>query len=398
MTATQSQSKIQMIREQMPAVTKYAYLNTGTFGPLPRVTVEAISGYLNQEMEQGRISDKAGYRQGAEAKASAREEMSKVFNCAAENVVLTRHTTDGMNIGILGLNWHAGDELIITSMEHPGGQVPAYLVGHRYGVTVRTANLGDGSGDVVGKLERLINPRTRMIVTSHLTWNTGAILPLKEIVEMAHRHHLLVVVDGAQSTGSIPLNVEQLGVDVYAGPGQKWLCGPEGTGATYVSNEAMEQLQPTVAGYMSGRLEHRGGFFLPHHGAMRYEVGGSFSPAILGQATSVHFIRETVGLDWVYERISQLGKYCWKSLAALNGVNVLTPMECMAGLVTFTVDGIEPNDLVKRLAEREVVIRSIHDPDATRVSTGFYNTEEDIDHLAAGIKAIQQEEKGQGRA
>lgn len=376
----------------MPATLKYAYLNTGTFGPLPRATIEALSGYARDELEEGRISEQAGYHRGAEAKRRAREAMSAVFNCPAANVALTRHTTDGMNIGILGLNWQRGDELIITDMEHPGGQVPAYVVARRYGVTVRTAKLGDGSGDVVSTFERLLSPRTRMIVVSHLTWNTGAILPLKEIVELAHRHHVLVVVDGAQSTGSIPLNVVELGVDVYAGPGQKWLCGPEGTGASYVSDAALEQVQMTTAGYLSGRhLEHVGGYVLPQAGAQRFEVGGSYSPAVLGQATSVDFIRDTAGLDWAYDRIARLGSLAWERLSGVDGVSVLTPRAVMAGLVTFTVRGVEPEDVVQGLAAQGVVIRSLHDPDACRVSTGFYNTEEDIGRLVAAIEELRKE-------
>jgi L-cysteine/cystine lyase len=275
-------------------------------------------------------------------------------------------------------------------MEHPGGQAPIYNVARRYGVVVRTARLGDGTGDVVGEFERLISPRTRMLLTSHLTWNTGTVLPLDEIVEMAHRHHVLVVADAAQSLGSIPLDVVGSGVDVYGGPGQKWLCGPEGTGATYVSDAALEQINQTFVGYASmGGMEHAGGYLMPRPGADRYEVGGTFAPAILGNVTSLRFIRETVGMDWAFERIAQLGQYCWNKLAEIDGVDMISPHDQMAGLVSFNLNGYDAPALTEKLAERGIIIRYIGQPLGARVSTGFYNNEEDIDRLADAIHDIR---------
>ena len=389
LATTQTNSKSDMIREQMPAVLKNAYLNTGTFGPLPTPTVEALTGLLRDELENGRIT-MANYMRSGEIKAEARAEFAKFLGCPAENVALTRHTTDGMNIGVNGLNWKSGDEIVLTDMEHPGGQGPVYNVARRYGVVVRTVKLGDGTGDVVGMLERAISPRTRLLLTSHLTWNTGTVLPLKEIVEMAHRHNVLVVADAAQSLGSIPLDVVGMGVDVYGGPGQKWLCGPEGTGATYVSDEALEQINQSTVGYMSfAAWEHSGGHFTPRHGADRYEVGGSFTPAILGNVTSLKFIRETAGQEWAYERIKTLGQYCWNKLAEIDGVSMVTPQDQMAGLVTFTLEGHDPPALSEKLADRGIIIRYIGNPLAARVSTGFYNNEQDIDRLADAIRDIR---------
>ncbi len=389
MATTQTSSKSDMIREQMPAVLTNAYLNTGTFGPLPTPTVEALTAHLRGEHEIGRIT-MDNYMRAGEIKNEARAEFAKVFGCAPQNVALTRHTTDGMNIGVNGINWQPGDEIVISDMEHPGGQGPVYNVARRYGVVIRTAKLGDGTGDVVGAYERLITPRTRLLLTSHLTWNTGTVLPLADIVEMAHRHNVLVVADAAQSLGSVPLDVVGMGVDVYGGPGQKWLCGPEGTGATYVSDEALEQINQTVVGYSSvAAWEHSGGHFTPRHGADRYEVGGVFTPAILGNVTSLKFIRETAGQEWAYARIKSLGEYCWNKLSEIDGVTMITPQNQMAGLVSFNLAGHEPPAMVDKLAERGIIIRYIGNPLCARVSTGFYNNEQDIDRLADAVRDIR---------
>ncbi len=389
MATTETKSKNDMIREQMPAVLKNAYLNTGTFGPLPTPTIDAMDAHLHGELDDGRII-MSNYMRAGEIRTEAREEFAKFLGCAPENVALTRHTTDGMNIGINGINWQAGDEIVISDMEHPGGQGPVYNVARRYGVVVRTAKLGDGTGDVVGAYERLITPRTRVLLTSHLTWNTGTVLPLEDIVEMAHRHNVLVVADAAQSLGSLPLDVVGMGVDVYGGPGQKWLCGPEGTGATYVSDDALQQINQTVVGYSSvASWEHSGGHFTPRHGADRFEVGGVFTPAILGNVTSLKFIRETAGQDWAYDRIKTLGQYCWNKLSEIDGVTMITPQNQMAGLVSFNLEGHEPPALCEKLAEQNIIIRYIGNPLCARVSTGFYNNEQDIDRLADAIRDIR---------
>jgi L-cysteine/cystine lyase len=387
-----SEPKIAMIREQMPAVTRYVYLNTGTFGPLPRIAVEAMESCQQVELTEGRIVP-SGYAFGRESKGEAREAFASILGCSLANVALTRHTTDGINIGVMGLNWQPGDEIVISDLEHPGAQGAVYTVGRRFGVTVRLARLGTGAGDVLGAFERVISWRTRMIVVSHLTWNTGAVLPLKSLVELAHRHHVLVVVDGAQSAGAIPVDVTDLGVDVYAIPGQKWLCGPEESGAVYVSDEAIEQIQPLITGYASvapGGWEYVGGYLLPKSGAGRYEVSGVNLPKTVGQTASLTWIRDVVGLDWTYARIAGLGRYAAERLEAIDDVTVVTPREQMAGLVSFAVEGTEPSALVERLGEQDIIIRSLPSPQCVRVSTGFYNTREDIDRLVEVVGEMRR--------
>jgi L-cysteine/cystine lyase len=277
--------------------------------------------------------------------------------------------------------------------------MPSFLTKRRYGTRVRVANIGVGemkTKDTVRAFERLVTPRTRMIVISHISYTTGAVLPVREIVEMAHSHDILVAVDAAQSFGSLPLNMDELGVDFYASPGQKWICGPEGTGSFYVRPSSIGELEQTFGGGMTrGTLDYYGASFAPAEGAGRFDVGGYNLPLLVGQKTSTEWIRDEVGLDWAYARIKQLGDYAHKALTAMKGVTVVTPAEHMAGLVTFTVRGITPADLKNRLlAEHNVTIRDvnkyINNPDALRLATGFYNTEEDVDTMTAGIRAIQK--------
>ncbi len=393
MTAIEYDAKVDAIRAEMPYARNNVFLNAGSFGPIPQRTMDAIHDYMKLEFEEGR-----SFQREAQTKTTAREAAAAAFETPVRTVALTRHTTDGMNIGIMGLNWEQGDELIITDTEHPGGQYPAYVVARRFGVQLRRVNLGDGTGDVVGAIEAAISNRTRMIVTSHLTWNTGTVLPIKEIQELANRHNLLLICDAAQSAGSVPAKLGELEIDVYATPGQKWLCGPEGTGATFVSERGIERLYQSVVGSSSmqyGASEHVGGYVLPQSGANRFEVAGVNQPAVAGYTSSVSWISQELGMDWVNERIATLGKYAWDKLSNIDGVHVITSKDRMAGLVSFTVEGVEPPALVERLAQDRVIIRNIGFPTCSRLSASFYNTEEDIDKAAAAIDNARRELAGQ---
>ncbi|GBD17889.1 putative cysteine desulfurase [bacterium HR27] len=390
------QEKVRAIRSAMPAVTEHVYLNTGTFGPLPRVVTDAMRTESERELIDGRITT-TSYERATQLKQLAREEVAQLLHCRPEQIALTRHTTDGINLAVMGRNWQPGDEIVTTDMEHPGAQGPIFNVARRFGVVVRTARLGTGAGDVVSAIARLINTRTRMVVLSHLTWNTGAILPVAEVAELAHRVGALVVVDGAQSAGSIPVDVTALGIDVYAIPGQKWLCGPEGTGAVYFSDDALDQLYLTIVGYASlapSGLEPIGGYFVPKPTAERFEVGGVHLPALAGQVAALRWLREEVGYDWIFQRISELGRYAAQRLATLDGVQVLTPLDRMAGLISFTVRDCDPQKLVEALAQRNVIVRWITHPYCVRLSVGFYNAEEDIERLVAALTEARGELAG----
>lgn len=384
--------KIGKIRATMPAVQEYAYLNTGTFGPIPAVVQEAMQAAATREYSCGRITLES-YEIAQSLKAAARAEVAQLLDCDPNQIALTRHTTDGINLAVMGRNWLSDEEIVTTDMEHPGALGPIFNVARRYGVTIRTVRLGTDPDQCLADFARVITPRTRLVVLSHVTWTTGMILPVREIADLAHQVGALVVIDGAQSAGAVPVNVRALGADVYAIPGQKWLCGPEGTGAVYFSADALDQLQLTIVGYASlvqGGVEPIGGYFLPKPTAERFEVGGVHVPAIAGQVAALRWLREEVSFDWIYTRIHQLGQFTVDQLSHLKGVSILTPRDHMAGLVTVTVESADPQRLVEELHRRKIIVRWITRPYAVRVSTGFYNTEEDILALVEAVQQLRQ--------
>lgn len=379
--------RLQAIREAMPATTAHTYLNTGTFGPLPRCVIEAMQERLQEEWREGRL--------GAEAHAAllghyreARQRSAELLHADIEEIALTDNTGEGLNIIAFGLNWREGDEVITTNHEHISALAPLYQLRERYGIRLRIADLGErGERPAEEEIARLITPRTRLIVLSHVSFMTGARFDVSAVTALGRRHGLPVLVDGAQAAGAIAVDVQELDVDFYAFPMQKWLCGPDGTGGLYVRRTALGQVQSTYVGYYSLKHEHSGVWQLQET-AQRFELGGRQTAALVGQSRVLRWLAEEVGHRWLQERIASLNRYAAELLSEVPGVTILTPQPGASGLLSFTFARAEPEAVVQRLAEEHnVLIRSIHERQALRLSTGFYNTEEELERVAAILRA-----------
>lgn len=382
----------------VPAVLQAAYLNTGTCGPMPRVAYEAMRAEHEDELTPTRINSDHFPKIGR-TKNEVREVVAAALNAQPEDIAITHRTTEGMYIAIMGYRWERGDEIILSNIEHPGGMAPSFLTKRRFGTRIRVADIGLGGGspdDVVRAFEEKITPKTKMIVISHISYTTGAKLPVKEITEMAHSHDVLVTVDAAQSFGSMQLDMQDMGVDFYACPGQKWMCGPEGTGSLYVRPESIGEIDQNFAGTaLQGSLDYYTGSYAPAPGAARFDTAGQSVTQTLGQKIATEWVTQTVGMDYAAERIENLANYAYDEMSKVDGLSIVTPREALSGLIAFNVEGIDPPDLNTELAEEHnVIIRFVHkyinNPDAARVSLGFYNNEDDVDRFIAGVKTVQK--------
>ncbi len=383
--------KVAAIRREMPAVQKWVFLNTGTNGPLPSCAHMAMLQQAQLELVEGRAG-MASFMRMFEIWQEAIGCVANMLGCKPEEVALTHNTTEGMNIGLFGLNWQPGDEIVTAGSEHEGGLNPIAVIRERFGAKVRFTDIGLRGVDTLAELEKALTPRTKAVMLSHVSWASGIVLPMREISDMAHAVGALVICDAAQGAGQVPSKVYDMGVDVYALSGQKWLCGPDGTGAVFVREDRMDQIRQTYVGYgaVTPRQAKEGVEFMPRAGASRYQAISHSTPVVKAFATGMSWVDCDLGWDWVYRRIGELGHYCYDTLAALPGLQMYMPSyDGLAGLIHFSVDGIAPADLTEKLGQRGISIRHTPDPVLNRVSTGFYNTEEDIDRLAEAITEIQ---------
>jgi L-cysteine/cystine lyase len=364
---------VEAIREELPVLARVAYLNTGTFGPLPRRVVEAMEARLETELAEGRVGrpyfdDVMGLRGGV------REAVAAVIGAPHAAVALTRATGEGCNIAVGSLRLGAGDEVVTTDDEHFGLLGPL----HGSGAHVRVARIRDRPlEEVAAAIRAEITDRTRLIALSHVTWTTGRILPVAELVGLG----IPVLVDGAQSAGAIPVDVTALGCDFYTVSGQKWLLGPDGTGALYVRPAVCEELHVPIPSYFSQAGYDETGSFVPAPGAARFEPGTLAAPALAGLAAALAFADE-VGPER-FARARELQERCRVALA--DHVDVLTEAG-QATIVSFRPRRGTPADVVASLAERGVVVRDFPGLDWVRASIGFWTTESEIERLVDGLR------------
>ncbi|MBV9709223.1 MAG: aminotransferase class V-fold PLP-dependent enzyme, partial [Chloroflexi bacterium] len=264
---------LQRIRNAMPATTSRIYLNTGTFGPLPSCVIEAMQDRMQREWRDGRLGTEV-FEAIKTIYDQARSSAARLLSADAQEIALTDNTGEGMNSMSYGFNWREGDEIITTDHEHIGALAPLYQICDRYGVVLRVAQLGQMAERPAHEaIRELVTERTRLIVLSHVTWTTGAVLDIHAVGGMAHERGIPVLIDGAQSAGAIPIDVTTLDIDFYAIPMQKWLCGPDGTGALYIRRESQHYVAPTYVGYYSNKHRSDANWEL-HDSAQRFELGG----------------------------------------------------------------------------------------------------------------------------
>ncbi|MBA2286401.1 MAG: aminotransferase class V-fold PLP-dependent enzyme [Ktedonobacteraceae bacterium] len=379
---------VQRIRQEMPATTSHLYLNTGTFGPLPRCVTQAIQERLQREWSEGRLGP-ASFETMESIYGDARRRSAQLLNADTQEIALTDNTGEGMNSISYGLNWREGDEVITTNQEHISALAPLYQIRERFGVVLRIADLGPlGERPAEEAIAALITPRTRLIVLSHVSFQTGTVLNVSAVTRLGRAAGIPVLVDGAQSAGAIPVDVKALDVDFYAIPMQKWLCGPDGTGALYVNSASQHYVRATYVGYFS--MKHEEGIeWELHQHAQCFELGGRHSAALAGQSAGLAWLEETVGHPWLFERIASLNVHAAEVLKAVPGVTILTPQPGASGLLAFTLEGHDPEEVVNRVREEHnIYIRSIHEMHSLRISTGFYNTQEEIETLAQALRKL----------
>jgi L-cysteine/cystine lyase len=241
-------------------------------------------------------------------------------------------------------------------------------------------------GDALAAVSALIGPRTRVVALSHVLWANGRVLPLREISAAAHAAGAIVIVDGAQATGAIDVDPVALGVDAYAGPGQKWLCGPNGVGFLWVAAGFEQQFEAAAPSYYSRDYRSEGMPFWP--GARRHDGASLTSAGLTGLTAAVEFRRELVGWPEGALQMASVRARCVELLSAVPGVTIEADSEGAAPLVAFTVAGHSADDVVTALEGAGVLARSLPGLEWVRVSIGYWVSDSDLERLAAALRAL----------
>ena len=354
------------------------YLQTGSLGPTPRPVMErTIAAWKELELNPSFY----GYGAHEHAMDDVRASAARFLGCKTEELVLTRCTTDGMNTVAQGLTFAAGDRVLTTDQEHPGGRHCWDYVARRFAVGLDIVKIPPGENDaqaIVDRFAKAITPRTRVFSYSHLLSSTGLRMPVAQLSALARSHGCLAVVDGAQAVGGIPVDVKALGCHVYATSGHKWLLGPKGTGLLYLSEELGDRVDIVSVA--------------PNHAAYGDGTGVTSLPSVLGLGAAVEYV-STMGIDRIEAHNLALRSRLFAALQDVPKIGVMSaPSGPLAsGLVTFMLP-VERESRAFQLMMRDkhnVELKMVPKNwlNGIRVSTHLFNTEQDVDRLIIALKS-----------
>lgn len=342
-------------RGLFPVLERIAYLNAGTFGPLASPTLDAMQAELDTDGERGRAG-KDYFERVLDLRERLRERLAGLVAVEPRQVALTDSTTDGCNIVLAGLELGSEDEVVTTTDEHPGLVLPLHASGAR--VVVASPDPDD--------ILAAVTPRTRLLALSHVLWTSGRVLPVHELKEQTG---LPILVDGAQSVGAIPVDAQ--GLDFYTISGQKWLCGPDATGALVVADpSALRVGRPS---YFAQTSFEPDGSFVARDGAARFDPSWISASALSGLLAALELAPE-----WRYEHAAEQAARCRALLAGKVEL-----VEGEATLVSFRHE--DGAGLVAHLGELGIAVREIPGRNLVRVSCGWWTSKGDLERLVAAL-------------
>ena len=375
------------MRELCPALLNKTYFNYGGQGPLPTPSLEAIQASWRRIQELGPFTTDVWPFIGAEV-SSTRRRLAELCGVAPHRLALSENVTSGCVLPLWGLPFVAGDRLLISDCEHPGVVAACVELARREDLVIDTLPVQQLRGDqpstdagVMDALEQGLTPRTRLVVLSHLLWNTGQIMPITAVAERLAQHPQspFLLVDAAQSFGQIPVQQAAAAADIYAFTGHKWACGPEGLGGVALSERVLAQGQPTVIGWRSLRDESKADLSSSdpfHHDSRRFEVATSCVPLMAGLRCSLELLDQEGSAETRLIRIRQLSGDLWSGLRKLPGVKPLMEVPPASGLVSFQLScDAAPAEVVRLLGQQGLWIRDLADPSCLRACTHVTTTE-----------------------
>ena len=391
-------------RELCPALHSKTYFNYGGQGPLPTPALEAITASWTRIQELGPFTAEIWPFIAAEVNATRRK-MADWCGVPPHRLALTENVTSGCVLPLWGLPFTRGDRMLIGDCEHPGVVAACVELARREQLSIDVLPVKHLRGDqastdrgVIDALQTALTPRTRLVVLSHLLWNTGQVMPIAAVADALAQHpqHPFLLVDAAQSFGQIPVAAAASAADIYGFTGHKWACGPEGLGGVALSERVLEEAQPTLIGWRSLRDETKADLSSDdpfHHDSRRFEVATSCVPLLAGLRTSMELLEATGDATARLDAIQTLSGSLWRQLQTMDGVEPLLTVPPSSGLVSFQLtNGPSPSDVVKHLGSQGLWIRDLADPSCLRACTHLCCTSKELEALTKAVDTISTQE------
>ncbi|WP_321326660.1 cysteine desulfurase [Thiomicrorhabdus sp.] len=373
------------------------YLDSGATSQKPLRVIEALDKYYREENANVHRGVYGLSERATEKYEGARETMRKFLNAkSTKEIVFVRGTTEAINL--VAQSWvlenlKEGDEVIVTEMEHHSNIVPWQLLRDRIGIRLIVLRMNQRGEVCMNALKSLVSEKTKLVSVTHMSNALGTINPVKEMAEIAHSVGAKIMIDGAQATPHMKVDVQDLDCDFYALSGHK-MYGPTGIGVLYAKEELLEIMPPYQGG---GDMIYSVTFDKTEYNVLPYkfEAGTPHISGAIGLAAAVDFLNE-VGLDNIAKYEAELLKYATEKLSEIEGLQIIGQAEHKGGVVSFIIDGVHPHDMATLMDQDGIAVRASHHcampvmqhfnvPATIRASFGAYNNFDDIDRLVASI-------------
>lgn len=378
------------------------YLDNAASSQMPQSVIDRLVRY--QTTQHANINRAVHYLSEVATMEfhDARCRLQRFINAREDReVIFTSGTTDSINLVMHGYGRKfikAGDEIILTTMEHHSNIVPWQMLANEKGAKIRVVPITDTGELEIDEFEKLFNERTKFVGLIHVSNALGTINPIKRMIDFAHRHDVPVLIDGAQAAPHLAIDVQALDCDFYAFSAHK-LCGPTGIGILYGKAALLESMQPFKGGgdmIASVTFEETLYNTIPH----KFEAGTPPIAAAIGFGAAIDYLT-AIGIENIAAYESTLLDYATESLAEIPGVRIIGTAPQKAAVISFTIDGIHPHDIGTILNQDGIAVRTGHHcaqpvmqrfniPATSRASFAFYNKKSEIDALAAGIRTVQK--------
>ncbi len=397
---------VEKIREDFPILKQkiygkpLVYLDNAATSQKPQVVMDTIHHYY--------VTDNANIHRGVhclsqratEAYEQARVKVQRFIHAAeSREIIFVRSATEAINLVAQTYGRkqvQAGDEVIVSAMEHHSNIVPWQMLCEEKGATLRVIPMNDDGELLLDEYEKLLNPRTRLVAVVHISNALGTINPIQEIIERAHQQDIPVLVDGAQAAPHFEVDVQALDCDFYALTGHK-LCGPTGVGILYGKADLLDSMPPFQGGgemIRSVTFEKTTYNVLPH----KFEAGTPNIVGGIGLGAAVDYVSE-VGWKNIAAQERELLLYATQQLSALSGLRIIGTAKEKASILSFVIEGVHAHDVGTILDQEGIAVRTGHHcaqpvmdrfqiPATARASFAFYNTREEIDVLVKGIQRV----------
>ncbi len=385
------------LRSLIPSIKNKIYFNFGGQGPLPTPSLNKIIKSWQKLQEIGPFTNNVWPYIHNEV-VLTKKFLAKSMGVNIKNIALTENISTGMVLPLWGIDFSEGDEILISDCEHPGIVAASREICKRLKLKLnifpiqKIRHLNDEI--IIDELKKYLKKNTKALIISHILWNFGYEIPLKEIkieLEKVNKNSYLIV-DGAQSFGHVEICEQVRYSDLYAITSHKWACGPEGLGALYVSDRFIENTRPTIIGWKSLKKEQ--GIYEPyenllHEDARKFEIATSCIPLLAGLRESLSLFENDISPNEKNKIISAMSNKLWFELNEFKSIDLVLQYPLRNGIVSFNINkNIDKNEFVKKLGLKNIWIRVIEDPKWFRVCIHQITNEKEIDLLINEIRLL----------